>query len=283
MKNVSNENGITLLSLIVGAVILLIVVIISYGIKVKQIEVEGKDINANTIVKNIEIETKNEINNATVSNKVNTTEENLQNKSNISKIYRNDVNTDIHTSENIYSEELDDTKKVEITESEELDNKKNIETTESYDSEETYPNEELKKTEGDNIGNQIIDGVEVIGNLEIPKTGVNFPIVSQVKEDLILESLTFYMYGPGINQPGRTTIVGSNVAFERNNELEIGETFYITDNENQKIAYEIFDTYIVDSANVEYMNDTTSEKEIVLYFLNVYDLWNKLIIIGREI
>lgn len=52
-------------------------------------------------------------------------------------------------------------------------------------------------------------GYNVLGTIEIPKTGIKYPILDRVTPKSIEQSVAYY-YGPGLNKVGNTTIVGHN-------------------------------------------------------------------------
>ena len=52
-------------------------------------------------------------------------------------------------------------------------------------------------------------GYNVLGIIEIPKTGIKYPVLDKVTPKSIQLSVAYY-YGPGLNKVGNTTIYGHN-------------------------------------------------------------------------
>lgn len=133
------------------------------------------------------------------------------------------------------------------------------------------------------IGEQIAEGCNVIGFIEIPKIEVKFPIVSAVKKDSIFDVAICYMYGNGINQVGRTTVTGTNAAFERVGELAVGDTFQLLDENNETVNYKITEIFTTTPTDANFMIADTENRECVLYYNNLNDIYNKTVIIGTEV
>ena len=53
------------------------------------------------------------------------------------------------------------------------------------------------------------EGYEMKGTINIPKTGCNYPVLAEVTKHS-LEVAVAILYGPGLNEPGNTVIVGHN-------------------------------------------------------------------------
>lgn len=133
------------------------------------------------------------------------------------------------------------------------------------------------------IGDQIAEGCNVIGFIEIPKIEVKFPIGSAVKKDSIFDVAICYMYGKGINQVGRTTFTGTNAAFERVGELAVGDTFQLLDENNETVNYEITEIFTTTPTDVNFMIADTENRECALYYNNLNDMSNRTVIIGTEV
>lgn len=76
--------------------------------------------------------------------------------------------------------------------------------------------ETVNTIQGDNTNNSNTNvkiptykGYNVLGIIEIPKTGIKYPILDRVTPKSIEQSVAYY-YGPGLNKVGNTTIVGHN-------------------------------------------------------------------------
>ncbi len=111
-------------------------------------------------------------------------------------------------------------------------------------------------------------GFNVLGTIEIPKTGIKYPVLDTVTIKSIQVSVAYY-YGPGLNQVGNTVIVGHNYRngafFGKNKQLRNGDIIYITDNSGQKIKYTIYNVYTTTETDADYITrDTGGAREISL-------------------
>ncbi len=111
-------------------------------------------------------------------------------------------------------------------------------------------------------------GYNVLGTIEIPKTGIKYPVLDKVTTKSIQVAVAYY-YGPGLNKVGNTTIVGHNYRngafFGKNKQLKVGDAIYITDNSGEKVKYTIYKTYTTTETDAEYLTrDTKGAREISL-------------------
>ena len=130
-----------------------------------------------------------------------------------------------------------------------------------------------------------MEGYEVMGTIEIPKTNVEYPILSEVTKKS-LETSVAILYGVGLNQPGNTTIVGHNyrngLFFSDNKKLSKGDTIKITDQTGTTVTYEIYDMYETSPSDASYMQrDTEGRREISLSTCTD-DSSQRLIILATE-
>lgn len=112
------------------------------------------------------------------------------------------------------------------------------------------------------------EGIEVKGRIEIPKTKVDYPVLANAGKKA-LEVAVGITYGPGLNEPGNTTIFGHNYRnsafFSKNKTLKNGDEIYITDQKGERIKYIIYKIYQTDPNDAEYMiRDTGGRREISL-------------------
>lgn len=131
-----------------------------------------------------------------------------------------------------------------------------------------------------------MEGYEVMGTIEIPKTGVKLPILSEVTKKS-LETSVAILYGVGLNEPGNTTIVGHNyrngLFFSDNKKLSKGDIVYITDQTGTKVTYQIYDRYETVSTDASYMQrDTGGAREISLSTCTNNAADTRLILLARE-
>lgn len=130
-----------------------------------------------------------------------------------------------------------------------------------------------------------MEGYEVMGRISIPKTNVDYPILSEVTKKS-LETSVAILYGVGLNQPGNTTIVGHNyrngLFFSDNKKLSNGDIIKITDQMGTTITYEIYDMYETSPSDASYMQrDTAGAREISLSTCTD-DSSARLIILAKE-
>lgn len=111
------------------------------------------------------------------------------------------------------------------------------------------------------------EGYEMLGKINIPKTKCEYPILSEVTKHSI-EVAVAVLYGPGLNEPGNTVIVGHNyrngMFFSNNKKLTQGDMIYIT-SATETVGYEIYNIYQTSPDDAEYMRrDTGGAREISL-------------------
>lgn len=112
-------------------------------------------------------------------------------------------------------------------------------------------------------------GFETIGKIEIPKTGVDIPILNQVTVKG-MENAPCLLYSTGdLNQEGNNLIVGHNyrngTIFSDNKKLTLGDKIYITTLEGERVEYTIYDKFITTAEEVSYIKrDTKGKPEITL-------------------
>lgn len=147
----------------------------------------------------------------------------------------------------------------------------------SINSLENQQSTEAKKT--------YMEGYEVMGTISIKKTGIEYPILSEVTKKS-LETSVAILYGVGLNQPGNTTIVGHNyrngLFFSDNKKLSKGDEIKITDQTGTTVTYEIYNMYETSPSDASYMQrDTAGAKEISLSTCTD-DSKARLIILAKE-
>lgn len=133
---------------------------------------------------------------------------------------------------------------------------------------------------------QYLAGYEVVGTINIPKTGIEYPILSEVTKKS-LETSVAVLYGPGVNKPGNTVIVGHNYRnqrfFSNNDKLAQGDTVIITDIYGETVTYVIYNMYYTSPDDADYMIRDVEEgvREISLSTCND-DSTQRLIIWAKE-
>lgn len=113
-----------------------------------------------------------------------------------------------------------------------------------------------------------MEGYEVVGRIEIPKTNVDYPILEKTTKKT-LEIAISVAYGPGPNKVGNTILYGhnyrNNTFFSNNKKLSKGDKVYITDVYGDRVEYTIYNIYQTVQSDAEYMKrDTGNRREISL-------------------
>lgn len=129
------------------------------------------------------------------------------------------------------------------------------------------------------------EGYEMMGRINIPKTGCDYPVLSEVTKHS-LEVAVAILYGPGLNEPGNTVIVGHNyrngLFFSNNSKLKEGDKVIIT-SPTETVNYVIYNMYYTSPDDASYMKRAVDEgvREISLSTCN-NDSSQRLIIWARE-
>lgn len=114
-----------------------------------------------------------------------------------------------------------------------------------------------------------MEGYEVKGRIQIPKTGIDYPVLETVTKKS-LEIAVGIAYGPGLNEVGNTIIYGHNyrrtgVFFSDNKKLANGDKVLITDQMGQTITYSIYNIYQTTPSDASFFTrDTEGRREISL-------------------
>lgn len=114
-----------------------------------------------------------------------------------------------------------------------------------------------------------MEGYEVKGRIQIPKTGIDYPVLETVTKKS-LEIAVGIAYGPGLNEVGNTIIYGHNyrrsgVFFSDNKKLTNGDKVLITDQMGQTITYSIYNIYQTTPSDASFFTrDTEGRREISL-------------------
>lgn len=114
--------------------------------------------------------------------------------------------------------------------------------------------------------NLTLNGLEVAGTIEIPKTKVKCAILND-SSARALETGIAILYGPGVNKIGNTVLAGHNYRngtfFSNNKKLAIGDKIYLTDTSGKKVTYTIYKKYQTDANDFSYATrDTNGLREI---------------------
>lgn len=132
-----------------------------------------------------------------------------------------------------------------------------------------------------------LEDYEIIGKIEIPKTGLKSDILAETTKRSLEIAVTKIYSTSDLNQPGNTVIYGHNyrndLFFSNNKKLAIGDKIYITDQRGNKITYEIYNMYETTPKDAEYMTRAVDEgvREISLQTCTD-DSSGRIIIWARE-
>ena len=100
---------------------------------------------------------------------------------------------------------------------------------------------------------KLSNDISIIGLIDIPKINVSYPILSNSSENLLKISVCRFS-GPLPNRIGNLCIAGHNynntLMFSKLNELNIGDSIYITDLNNTKLEYIIYNKFKVKENNL---------------------------------
>lgn len=101
----------------------------------------------------------------------------------------------------------------------------------------------------------------VAGQINIPKIGVNYPIVYETSEEYLKIAPT-KLAGPDINELGNVCIVGHNYKnqqfFSRLSELENNDKIDLLDNKGKRVSYFVYDKYEVPETDLSCTNQNTN-------------------------
>jgi len=126
-------------------------------------------------------------------------------------------------------------------------------------------------------------GFTMVGYIEIPKTKIKYPVLSEVTLKS-LETAVAILTGPGLNKPGNTVIAGhdyrNGTFFSDNAKLSIGDKVYITDTSGKTTTYTIYKKYQTTPEDASFMRDTKGATEITLTTCTE-DAKNRIIILAK--
>ena len=129
-------------------------------------------------------------------------------------------------------------------------------------------------------------GYEVECRLEIPEIELNTNVLKKYSS-AGLEICASKYYGPNANEIGNYCIAGHNYnkenMFNHLIDLEIGDSIFLTDNENGIVEYAVYDMYKVKPQNIIPLSQETNEKRELTLITCVNYSRNRLIIKAREI
>ena len=121
----------------------------------------------------------------------------------------------------------------------------------------------------------------IAATISIPKIRYNAPIITETTEELLKIAPT-KLFGPEPNTVGNFCIVGHNYKDERFfsnlKELETGDLVYLSDRNNNKMTYKVYDKYEIYETNLECTNQDTDGK-IELTLITCTNSRNKRLVV----
>lgn len=117
---------------------------------------------------------------------------------------------------------------------------------------------------------KLSNNISIIGLIEIPKINISYPILSNSDEDLLKISVCRFS-GPLPNRIGNLCIAGhnykNNLMFSNLNSLVIGDNIFITDLNNTRLEYIIYNKFKVKKTNLR-CTENSNNVEITLITCN---------------
>ncbi len=113
-------------------------------------------------------------------------------------------------------------------------------------------------------------GFEVVGDIRIPKTNINYPILKTMSNKSLEVSVVQEQTTTGLNNIGNTTISGHNYKneqfFANNYKIKVGDPIYIKDEISKKeLKYDVYDIKEVGENDKSFVQrNTNGATEITL-------------------
>lgn len=122
--------------------------------------------------------------------------------------------------------------------------------------------------------------------LNIPRLGINYPVISEWSEELLKVSLNKY-WGPKPNEVGNYCIIGHNYKsgkmFGNLSGITNGDIIELTDTSGRMIQYSVYDRYVVDPNDTACTSQLTGgNKEVTLITCKSYGQ-QRLVVKAREV
>lgn len=125
-----------------------------------------------------------------------------------------------------------------------------------------------------------------VGTVDIPTLDVSYPILSETTDDLLKVSVCKF-WGSNPNEVGNLCIAGHNYRnnrfFSKVPNLKTGDIIEITDLNNKKLKYSIYDKYTVDPRDVSCTSQLTNGKKIVTLITCTNDSKQRVVVKAKEI
>ena len=135
---------------------------------------------------------------------------------------------------------------------------------------------------------QYLGKYEILGTINIPKTGAKYPVLAEVTKTSLEKSVgvLYPTETTKLNEVGNIVIAGHNYRngkfFSNNKRLAMGDTIEIKDTTGTTVIYEIYNIYETSQSDADYMKrDTQGRREISLSTCTD-DSLNRLVIWAKE-
>lgn len=129
-------------------------------------------------------------------------------------------------------------------------------------------------------------GYGVLGKIELPKVGLQYPVLETMTNAKSIDVSVAMQYGVGLNNVGNTVIIGHNYRngtfFGSNKKLVEGDKVYITDLSGNRVEYTIYRKYITPQEDYSYaQRETDGKREVTLVTCHSNNRY-RLILCARE-
>lgn len=127
---------------------------------------------------------------------------------------------------------------------------------------------------------KLSNNIEIIGLIEIPSINISYPILSNSSKELLKISVCRFS-GPLPNRIGNLCIAGHNyrnsLMFSKLYKLNIKDSIFITDLNDLKLEYIIYEKYTVKENNLNCTNNTNNT-ELTLITCNDYNNSERIVV-----
>lgn len=127
---------------------------------------------------------------------------------------------------------------------------------------------------------KLSNDIAIIGLIEIPSINISYPILANSSEDLLKISVCRFS-GPLPNRVGNLCIAGHNyrnsMMFSKLYKLNINDSIFITDLNNVRLEYIIYEKYKVNEDNLNCINNT-QDIQITLITCNEYNNSERIVV-----
>ena len=163
---------------------------------------------------------------------------------------------------------------------------KNEETVQKIDIEQSNSlQEKVKQYPKENILTEY-KGFAVTAKLEIPEISLETYVLKDYSKDALDTSVT-KLYGGNPNEIGNFCIAGHNfendIMFYNLHKLEVGDTFFVSDNDIGKVEYEIYNIYKVLPEDVSCLSQETDGKKEVTLITCTNNAKQRIIVKAQEV